>query len=173
MKTDTEVRPERRATVRVFVVDEQLKVVRSSVEQATLPRGLRPTLSRLIRECKADPHALHAVAFAEARIIRVVPMSGAPVAYAVSVERYTTSRDKLLKSLDRFALSPRECDALLLALEGKTAIETAEELNIAVSTATDYLNRLQMKIGARNKSDMIAKILGWTPTSESNPFRAH
>jgi DNA-binding CsgD family transcriptional regulator len=159
---------EKRATVRVFIIDDELNIVDSSahagdegpVRIASMPAGLRPTLLRLMAQCKADPMASHAVAFSESRVIRLVAMSGSPKTYVVTVERYTPYA-KLLSSLERFGLSSRELDVLLLALAGKTAAETAQQLNIAVSTATDYLNRLQLKTGARNKSDLIAKVLGW------------
>ena len=158
-------RLERRASVRVFVIDGDLNLEGNSGHEVSVPPGLRRTLQRLIAECQADPNASHAMAFAEARIVRVVPLSGIPDRYAASIERHTLSLERLLKSLDQYGLSGRERDVLLLALDGKTAAETAKHLNIAPSTATDYLNRLQTKVGARNKSEMIAKILGWIPAS--------
>jgi len=106
------------------------------------------------------------MSFCQERIVRVVPMLGTPTTYVVSVERYLPYAN-LLSSLQRYRLSPRELDVLMLALDGKTASETAECLDIAISTASDHLNRLLSKTGARNKSNLIAKVLGWAPYRQS------
>lgn len=165
---------EKRATVRVFVIDKELNVLGSSAPvvgdaqsgMQSMPRGLHETLRRLIAQCETDRAAMHALVFMQTRIVRLVRLSGSPTRYVVTIERYTPHA-RLMASLKRFGLSSRECEVLLLALEGKTAAETAAQLNIAVSTAADHLSRLQQKTGARNKGDLIAKVLGWhsnTPT---------
>jgi DNA-binding CsgD family transcriptional regulator len=152
---------EKRATIRIFIIDANLNILKGSIPQSTLPAGLRPIVLRLVEQCRVNATGSAATSFCEERIVRVVPMLGASMTYVVSVERYLPYAN-LLSALKRYRLSPRELDVLMLALEGKTASETAECLNIAISTASDHLNRLLSKTGARNKSNLIAKVLGWS-----------
>lgn len=161
---------ERRGTVRVFMVDDELNVLSRSAPGSGMPHGLRPTLLQLRQQWREHPEVSQATAFSEGRIVRLVPMSGAPQTFAVSVERYVPYAN-LLNALKRFKLSARERDVLLLALEGRTAAETAERLKIAISTANDYVNRLLVKTGARNKSDLIAKVLGWHAEQDTSEIR--
>lgn len=160
-------RPERRLTIRAFLTDDRLNIIDSSSPGpiAAVPERLRPTLMRLIDQCRANPTASHVSTVSDARIVRVIAMAK-PKTYMVVIER-SMAYAKLKGAIDRYGISPRECDVLLLALEGKTAAETAAHLNIAVSTATDHLNRLLMKTGSRSKSELIAKVLGWQTPRDS------
>ncbi|HVL39367.1 MAG TPA: LuxR C-terminal-related transcriptional regulator [Fimbriimonadaceae bacterium] len=56
-------------------------------------------------------------------------------------------------------LSERERDVLLLAAEGLTDKEIAQRLNIAVKTVTTYWDRMRLKFGATNKTQVLATAL--------------
>ena len=157
---------ENRATIRIFIIDANLNILSGSIPHATLPQGLRPVTLLLIEQCRVNATGSAATSFCQDRIVRVVPMLGTPTTYVVAVERYLPYAN-LLSSLERYRLTPRELDVLMLALEGKTAPETAECLNIAISTTSDHINRLFSKIGVRNKSNLIAKVLGWDSHRQS------
>lgn len=151
---------DRRATIHIFIIEANLNVLSGSIPRPKLPPGLRPIVDRLVEECRGRAAGSGVSTFCQGRVIRAVPMVGAPTTYVISVERYMPYAN-LRSAVKRYRLSPRELDVLMLALEGKTASETAECLAIAISTTTDYLNRLLSKTGARNKSNLIAKVLGW------------
>ncbi len=151
---------ERRATVRIFVVDEKLNVLHGSEPSGSLPAGLQRTVTRLLPTFEGQVKRSQAVAVSEGRVVRLIPV--AAKMFAVAVERFV-SHAMLRHAIKEFKLTPREVDVLLLALEGCTASETAERLELAVSTVNDHLNHLLLKTGSRNKSALIAKVLGWRP----------
>ena len=63
----------------------------------------------------------------------------------------------------RFSLSPREAQVLVLLLDGAQIPEIAERLFITPSTVQDHIKGLLHKTSSQNRSQMIAKVLGWTP----------
>lgn len=149
---------ERRATVRLFLVDEKLNVLHGSEPQGTLPGGLGRTVSRLLPTLDGQAKKSQAVAVSEGRIVRLIPV--AAKMFAVAVERFV-SQTMLRHAVKEFKLSAREVDVLLLALEGLTAAESAARLDLGISTVNDHLNHLLLKTRSRNKTAMIAKVLGW------------
>jgi DNA-binding CsgD family transcriptional regulator len=151
---------ERRATIRVFIIDERLNVLHGSEPSGSLPAGLRRTVSRLLPTFEGHVKRSQAVAVSEGRVVRLIPV--AAKMFAVAVERFV-SHAMLRHAIKEFKLTSREVDVLLLALEGCTAAETAERLELAISTVNDHLNHLLLKTGSRNKSALIAKVLGWRP----------
>lgn len=148
---------EKRATVRVYLVDEKLNVLHGS-GRTTLPAGLVHTVARLLPAFEGQTKKSQAVAISEGRVVRLIPV--ATKLFAVAVERFV-SNAMLRHSIKEFKLSSREVDVLMLALEGFTAAESAARLELGISTVNDHLNHLLLKTGARNKTAMIAKVLGW------------
>lgn len=61
------------------------------------------------------------------------------------------------RSESSFALSEREVEVLLLASNGVTDKEIAQELNISKGTIRTYWERLRTKMGAKSRSEAIAK----------------
>lgn len=149
---------ERRATIRLFLVDEKLNVLHGCDPRATLPPNLVRTASRLLSTFEGQAKKSQAVAISEGRIVRLIPIAARM--FAVAVERFV-SHAMLRHAIKEYKLSSREVDVLLLALEGYTAVESANRLDLGISTVNDHLNHLLAKTGARNKTAMIAKILGW------------
>lgn len=149
---------ERRATVRVYFVDEKLNVLQGSESSGALPPGLSRTVARLLPTFAGQAKKSQAVALSEGRLVRLIPVASQK--FAVAVERFL-SNAMLRHAIKEFNLSSREVDVLMLALEGCTAAESAAKLDLAISTVNDHLNRLLLKTGARNKTAMIAKMLGW------------
>lgn len=60
---------------------------------------------------------------------------------------------------DNIQFSPRESAILKLIIRGKTAKETARALYLSPRTVENYLAGIKNKIGAKNKSELIEKIL--------------
>lgn len=57
------------------------------------------------------------------------------------------------------ALSKRELDCVKLLLSGLTSKEIGSHLNLSYRTIEDYISSLKRKFNARNKSDLIVKLL--------------
>lgn len=79
---------------------------------------------------------------------------------AVTLER-VRRRAPLEAAAGRFGLSPREVQVLQLILNGCEAKDIAEKLYIAESTVGEYFKHLLLKVGAHNRSEMIARVLDW------------
>jgi DNA-binding CsgD family transcriptional regulator len=93
-------------------------------------------------------------------LVRVLPLAGAasPV-FAVIVERFKI-RASLRAVAARYALSKREHEALALVVKGAKNSEIASRLQIAPSTAVFHVKRLMAKTGARNRAELVAKVVG-------------
>lgn len=59
----------------------------------------------------------------------------------------------------KMALSKRELDCASLLLNGLTSKEMGSHLSLSYRTIEDYINSLKRKFNARNKSDLIVKLL--------------
>jgi DNA-binding CsgD family transcriptional regulator len=67
----------------------------------------------------------------------------------------------LIAAAARFAMSPREAQVLVHLLEGSQIPEIGERLFITSSTVQDHIKSLLHKTGSKNRSHMIAQVLGW------------
>ena len=95
-------------------------------------------------------------------VVRTRPMSGPSGLFiGVTIERSKPGRS-LTGAAARFRISPREVQVLALLLDGLHLNEIAERLHITSSTVQDHIKRLLEKTETRNRSEMTAKILGWT-----------
>ncbi len=94
-------------------------------------------------------------------VLRVIPMSGCIGSYTALTVEAVRRREDLVSQRARYHLTRREVDVLRLILQGLTAAEVSEVLLITKNTVTDYFKSLLHKTDSRNRSEMIAKILGW------------
>lgn len=93
-------------------------------------------------------------------LLRAMELHGDGAPIALLIEAIST-REHLSTAAHRFGLSRRECDVLRLVLEGDSACEIGTRLQIGEYTVGDYLKRIFAKTRVRNRSEMIAKVLGW------------
>ena len=162
----------RRDAPAVFVVDGSLRIICCRVDPLerrreylpdgkTLPSVVRRAVVELIRlraQSEDAPDSIATVADG-ALTVRVVWMVGDVPALTVIVERLKT-RNYLRAVERRFNLSQRERQVLRLVLSGGTNHEIAAELQIAESTAVFHVKRLLVKMEARNRTELVAKIIG-------------
>jgi DNA-binding CsgD family transcriptional regulator len=95
-------------------------------------------------------------------VVRTRPMTGpAGLFIGVSLERSKPAHS-LTQAAARFRISPREVQVLALLLDGVHLNEIAEQLHIASSTVQDHIKSLLQKTETENRSEMIAKVLGWS-----------
>ncbi len=129
-----------------------------------LPRVLEETVRQLTTAWTEDPGtrqpgAARPVPFL---VVRTRPMAGpAGLFIGVSLERSKPAHS-LTDAAARFRISPREVQVLALLLDGLQLNDIAKQLHIASSTVQDHIKSLLQKTGTENRSEMIAKILGWS-----------
>ena len=61
----------------------------------------------------------------------------------------------------RYHISPREVQVLALLLDGNHLDQIADQLSITSSTVQDHIKSMLDKTGSRNRSELIARVLGW------------
>ena len=129
-----------------------------------LPRLLEETVRILTTAWTAEsatrkPGVAQPVPFI---VVRTRPMAGPTGLFVgVSVER-SKPVHSLTDAAARFKISPREVQVLALLLDGLSLSEITEQLHIASSTVQDHIKSLLNKTDTSNRSEMIAKILGWS-----------
>lgn len=95
-------------------------------------------------------------------VVRTRPMAGpAGLFIGVSIERSKPAHS-LTRAAAQFRISPREVQVLALLLDGAQLNEIAARLHITSSTVQDHIKSLLEKTDTENRSEMIAKILGWS-----------
>ncbi len=105
-------------------------------------------------------------------VTKIAGLRDRPV-MALSVEAVRT-RENLTQASATFSLTARETEILSLVLDGASTLEVASLLHLADTTVHGYFKRLLGKTASRNRSAMIAKVLGWRPQNdleESSPLR--
>jgi DNA-binding CsgD family transcriptional regulator len=70
-------------------------------------------------------------------------------------------RDAVAANIEKFSLSPRECDVVMLILYGYSNRRIADQLVLTEYTVEDHLKRVFAKIGVKSRTALAAKILGW------------
>jgi len=167
----------RRPRARILVLDTGLNIVSADPQAlrmlddlgARCAGRLQPALEHPIRQWRAGgaPDGEFATAQVTGIALRAITLQGPMSWTAVVLERVCT-RETLETAKGRFGLSPRECDVLRLVLEGDSACEIGARLRIAEYTVGDYLKRIFAKTQVRNRSEMIAKVLGWLPIASES-----
>ena len=131
-----------------------------------LPIVLEETVRELTSAWSADsakqPGVAHPVPFL---VVRTQPMSGpAGLFIGVRIDRFQPP-NSLTGAATRFHISPREVQVLALLLDGNHLDQIADQLHITSSTVQDHIKSMLDKTESRNRSELIARVLGW----ESNP----
>jgi DNA-binding CsgD family transcriptional regulator len=105
-------------------------------------------------------------------VVRTQPMSGpAGLFIGVRIDRFQPP-NSLTGPASRFHISPREVQVLALLLDGNHLDEIAKKLFITSSTVQDHINRMLEKTGSRNRSELIARVLGWELGANKAPRAA-
>ena len=94
-------------------------------------------------------------------VVRTRPMSGPGGLFiGVRIDRFQPP-NSLLGATARFHISPREVQVLALLLEGKHLDKIADQLHITSSTVQDHIKSMLDKTESSNRSELIARVLGW------------
>lgn len=163
----------KRSTPTIFIVDRTLRVLyfRADpaerrkdllpLEDGSLPPAVEYTVLKLLAQEQEPADGVWRAGLTGAVAVRVVKLAGRRTggAYAITVERVGV-RDQLLAVASRYGLSTRERQVLNLVVKGLRNEEIAESLCISKSTAIFHVKQLLTKTGSRNRTEIVAKIIG-------------
>jgi DNA-binding NarL/FixJ family response regulator len=94
-------------------------------------------------------------------VVRTEPVSGpAGLFIGVRIDRFQPI-NSLTGPASRYHISPREVQVLALILDGKQLDHIAKQLHITSSTVQDHIKSMLDKTESRNRSELIARVLGW------------
>lgn len=136
-----------------------------------LPLVLEETVRDLIAGWHSDPASqkdgiARPVPFL---VVRTQPMSGPEGLFiGVRIDRFQAS-NSLAGPAARFHISPRELQVLALLLDGAKLGEIGAKLNITQSTVQDHIKSMVEKTESRNRTELIARILGWENAATALP----
>lgn len=128
-----------------------------------LPAVLEETVRDLIAGWRSDPvtqtvGSSRPVPFL---VVRTQPMSGpAGLFVGVRIDRFHPPHS-LVGPAERYRISPRELQVLALLLDGAKLEEIGLQLHITSSTVQDHVKSMLDKTGSRNRTELIARVLGW------------
>jgi DNA-binding CsgD family transcriptional regulator len=164
---------QQRSAPAVFIVDADLRMLYHRADPGERRRDCRPepgstelppAVARAARtilgEARIGDRESVTCAADASVVVRVLPLKGSSrQLFAVLVERLKI-REHLQDVAARCALSQRERQVLRLLVQGAQNNEIAERLHIAQSTAVFHVKRIMAKIGARNRTELVAKVIG-------------
>jgi DNA-binding CsgD family transcriptional regulator len=131
-----------------------------------LPILLEETVRELTAAWSADsvrePGVARPVPFL---VVRTQPMTGpAGLFIGVAVDRFHP-QNSLISVAAQYHISPREVQVLALLLDGNHLDQIAKQLYITSSTVQDHIKNMLDKTGSSNRSQLIARVLGWEVTA--------
>jgi DNA-binding CsgD family transcriptional regulator len=151
--------------VLAWSVERQRRIVLTGLHEHIAER-LPPVLESSVRELTAawatsvvkEPGIARPVPFL---VVRTQPMTGpAGLFVGVRIDRFRPP-NSLTEAAGRFHISPREAQVLALLLDGDHLDQIADQLKITSSTVQDHIKSMLDKTESRNRSELIARILGW------------
>ncbi len=158
--------------VLAWTAEEQRRVALTGLRTRIadrLPAVLEEAVRDLIAGWRSDSDTqksgiAHPVPFL---VVRTQPMSGpAGLFIGVRIDRFKPP-NSLSGPAARYRISPRELQVLALLLDGAKLDEIGERLHIATSTIQHHIQSMVDKTGSRNRTELIARVLGWENTAEA------
>jgi DNA-binding CsgD family transcriptional regulator len=168
-----------------YVLDSDLHIVlawsgedrrRVAITDATtrlddrLPAVLEETVRELVSGWQDDPGSRGAGAARPVPflVVRTQPMSGPTGLFiGVRIER-SEAANSLAGPAARYHISPRELQVLALLLDGAKLEDIGRQLFITSSTVQDHIKSMVEKTGSRNRTELIARVLGWQSGAQAN-----
>ncbi|MGB8907536.1 MAG: helix-turn-helix transcriptional regulator [Candidatus Cybelea sp.] len=137
-----------------------------------LPGVLEEAVRGLIADWEADSGTqkagiAHPVPFL---VVRTQPMTGpAGLFIGVRIDRFKPPKS-LRGPAARFHISPRELQVLAMLLDGERLEDIGQKLHIATSTVQHHVRSMVDKTESRNRTELIARVLGWESTASTGRF---
>ena len=103
-------------------------------------------------------------------VVRTQPMSGpAGLFIGVRIDRFKPPKS-LSGPAARFHISPRELQVLAMLLDGAKLEDIGLKLHIAASTVQHHVKSMIDKTESRNRTELIARVLGWENAADTGRF---
>jgi DNA-binding CsgD family transcriptional regulator len=128
---------------------------------APLPAVLKALVPQLRARLRARDDTSTAALLTVDVCVRACNMSAPESKSLLLVLERVQRRNAVAHNLQRYALSPRECDVTMLVLYGHSNRRIADQLILTEYTVEDHLKRIFVKLGVRSRTALAAKILGW------------
>jgi DNA-binding CsgD family transcriptional regulator len=77
---------------------------------------------------------------------------------AIVLERSSRRNENLRRLVERYKLTLREREAVLLLIDGLTSKEIAQRMNISPHTVKGFLHFIMVKLGVTTRSGIVGKI---------------
>jgi DNA-binding CsgD family transcriptional regulator len=159
-----------------YVLDRDMRVVLAwNANAPAIPQPverLPPALEACVRDLTAGwaPEGSNTPGIARpvpSLVLRTHPLLGpAGLFVGVRLDRYRPP-NSLTGLAARYRITPREVEVLALLLDGLHLVQVGERLYITSSTVQDHIKSMLDKTASRNRSELIARMLGWEPESEA------
>jgi DNA-binding CsgD family transcriptional regulator len=156
--------------------DEQQRRVALTGLRTRIADRLPGVLEEAVRGLIADWHGdsgtqtagiAHPVPFL---VVRTQPMSGpAGLFIGVRIDRFKPPKS-LSGPAARFHISPRELQVLAMLLDGERLEAIGQKLHIASSTVQHHVRSMVDKTETRNRTELIARVLGWENAAGTGQF---
>ncbi len=142
--------------LRTRIADRLPAVLEETVRDLTAAWGIEPLTQ--------DAGVARPVPFL---VVRTQPMSGPTGLFiGVRIDRFQPP-NSLSGAASRFHISPRELQVLALLLDGAHLDEIGRRLHITSSTVQDHIRSMVEKTESRNRTELVARVLGWQYAAES------
>jgi DNA-binding CsgD family transcriptional regulator len=166
-----------RSKPRLIVLDESLRIVFADwtailtlMRVCQNPREPLESLPEPLNGAVRDVIASWDVSSAAEAVVEPIPdvalrvsrLRGESGSYIAVFCENLARRDDIQHAASTFSLTRREQEVLRLVMQGFSTPEIATELTIAETTVSDYFKQLLRKTGAKNRTEMIARVLGWS-----------
>ncbi len=100
-------------------------------------------------------------------VVRTQPVAGpSGLCIGVRINRFEPA-NSLVAPAARFRITPRELEVLALLLDGAKVETISDALSITASTVQDHIKNMVEKTESRNRTELIARVLGWGSPSET------
>ena len=173
---DSHVKP----SVGVLLLDANLRLVHYTAEAASIlsyPKKAQETAllrtalpasrSQLASLCKiASPAAIEFTSGRRRYLCRVFRLDSTgqtdgriQPTVVVILERLSSQPVNLSRASEEFQLTIRERETVTFLMKGLTSKEIAQEMNISPNTVKSFLKLVMAKVGASNRTGIMAKIL--------------
>lgn len=77
---------------------------------------------------------------------------------AIILERHSRRNENVRRVCERYKLTPREREALMLLAEGLTSKEIAQRMDISAHTVKGFVHLIMVKLGVTTRSGIVGKI---------------
>lgn len=93
--------------------------------------------------------------------VRACLVDGGSGRHLLLVFERVERKDAVQHNLERYALTRREREVVMLLLHGHPNRRIADQLFLTEYTVEDHMKRIFTKLGVRSRTALAAKILGW------------